>query len=81
MECRDEGEEVSEDSEDSNAEDYYDRICEAYGEEECNDSDYREDWEQGEYSYGINDNCFSSFENSDDDWSDYGDCVCLLPSL
>ena len=37
MECRDEGEEVSEDSEDSNAEDYYDRICEAYGEEECDD--------------------------------------------
>lgn len=52
MECRDEGEEVSEDSEDSNAEDYYDRICEAYGEEECDDSDFREDWEQEESSYG-----------------------------
>lgn len=73
MECRDEAEEVSEDSEDSNAEDYYDRICEAYGEDESADSDFREDWEQGEYSYRSDSNCFSSFENSDDDWTDYGD--------
>ena len=46
-EDRKEEEEPNSDSEDSNAEDYYDRICDAYGYEESEEDyegDYEDDW-------------------------------------
>ena len=57
-EDRKEEEEPNSDSEDSNAEDYYDRICDAYGYEES-EEDYEEDWDKEE-----------EWDEHEDDWGE-----------
>ncbi len=61
-EDRKEEEEPNSDSEDSNAEDYYDRICDAYGYEESEEDyewDYEEDWDKEE-----------EWDENEDDWGE-----------
>lgn len=67
---------MSEDSEDSNAEDYYDRLCEAYGEDDEDDNYdrrrgymyYRERDEEDLYYYGENEDDYGYGEDEDYYW-------------